>query len=108
MLSYLACWFFCYRYVFIVFVNLLKFQQFFLGKYHLEDPSGTVELDLSSATYHTGLFTENCVVFIEGTLNLHSFCILHRLVLFSNTYRRVGSRYASNRVSICMTAIHRY
>jgi DNA polymerase epsilon subunit 2 len=49
---------------FCKFIYLKLFQ----GKYHLEDPSGTVELDLSAATFHTGLFTENCVVLIEGML----------------------------------------
>lgn len=37
------------------------------GKYYLEDPSGAVELDLSKAVYHDGLFTENCFVLAEGT-----------------------------------------
>jgi DNA polymerase epsilon subunit 2 len=37
------------------------------GKFHLEDPTGTIELDLSTTKFHTGLFTENCVVLVEGT-----------------------------------------
>ncbi|XP_033106348.1 DNA polymerase epsilon subunit 2-like [Anneissia japonica] len=36
------------------------------GKYHLEDPTGAVELDLSKAQFHNGLFTENCFVLAEG------------------------------------------
>lgn len=36
------------------------------GKFSLEDPTGTVTLDLSLAKFHTGLFTENCFVLVEG------------------------------------------
>jgi len=36
------------------------------GKYHLEDPTGTVELDMSECEFHVGLFTENCLVLAEG------------------------------------------
>lgn len=37
------------------------------GKYYLEDPTGVVELDLRQASFHTGLYTENCFVLAEGT-----------------------------------------
>ena len=36
------------------------------GKFHLEDPTGCVELDLSSAIFHMGLFVENSIVLAEG------------------------------------------
>lgn len=36
------------------------------GKYHLEDVTGSVELDLSEAKFTTGLYTENCFVLAEG------------------------------------------
>ena len=36
------------------------------GKYHLEDPTGCVELNLSNATFHMGLFVENSIVLAEG------------------------------------------
>eukprot|EP00057_Strongylocentrotus_purpuratus_P034860 XP_796825.2 PREDICTED: DNA polymerase epsilon subunit 2 [Strongylocentrotus purpuratus] len=36
------------------------------GKFHLEDPTGAVQLDLAKAQFHTGLFTENCFVLAEG------------------------------------------
>ncbi|CAL8111184.1 unnamed protein product [Orchesella dallaii] len=36
------------------------------GKYFLEDTTGSVELDLSEAKFHTGLYTENCFVLAEG------------------------------------------
>lgn len=36
------------------------------NKYFLEDPTGIVQLDLSQASYHAGLFTENCIVLAEG------------------------------------------
>uniref|UniRef100_H2MC41 DNA polymerase epsilon subunit n=1 Tax=Oryzias latipes TaxID=8090 RepID=H2MC41_ORYLA len=34
------------------------------GKFYLEDPSGTVQLDLSK--FHNGLYTESCFVLAEG------------------------------------------
>lgn len=37
------------------------------GKTHLEDPSGSVELDLTDCVFHTGLFVENSLVLAEGT-----------------------------------------
>ena len=36
------------------------------GKVHLEDPSGTVELDLTETVFHTGLFVESSLVLAEG------------------------------------------
>ena len=36
------------------------------GKYHLEDPTGCVELNLSKAVFHMGLFVENSIVLAEG------------------------------------------
>ncbi|KAG8561457.1 hypothetical protein GDO81_015356 [Engystomops pustulosus] len=36
------------------------------GKYYLEDPTGTVQLDLSKAQFHSGLYTESCFVLAEG------------------------------------------
>ena len=36
------------------------------GKWHLEDDTGSVQLDLSRANFHTGLFTECCFVLAEG------------------------------------------
>ena len=36
------------------------------GKFHLEDPTGYVELDLSNAVFHMGLFVENSIVLAEG------------------------------------------
>lgn len=35
-------------------------------KFHLEDCTGAIELDVSQATTHTGLFTEGCQVLCEG------------------------------------------
>lgn len=37
------------------------------GKWFLEDTTGAVQLDLSQANFHTGLFTENCFVLAEGS-----------------------------------------
>ncbi|CAG9792522.1 unnamed protein product [Diatraea saccharalis] len=36
------------------------------GKFYLEDPTGSVQLDLSQTKYHSGLFTENSFVLAEG------------------------------------------
>ncbi|XP_062378257.1 DNA polymerase epsilon subunit 2 [Sardina pilchardus] len=36
------------------------------GKYYLEDPSGTIQLDISKAQFHSGLYTESCFVLAEG------------------------------------------
>lgn len=36
------------------------------GKFHLEDPTGSVELDLSSCSFHMGLFVESSLVLAEG------------------------------------------
>ena len=36
------------------------------GKYSLEDPTGAVALDLAETKFHTGLYTENCFVLVEG------------------------------------------
>nr|XP_020860447.1 DNA polymerase epsilon subunit 2 isoform X2 [Phascolarctos cinereus] len=36
------------------------------GKYFLEDPTGTVQLNLSKAQFHSGLYTESCFVLAEG------------------------------------------
>ena len=36
------------------------------GKYSIEDPTGVINLDMTEAKFHTGLFTENCFVLVEG------------------------------------------
>lgn len=36
------------------------------GKYYLEDPTGSVLLDLTETRYHSGLFTESSFVLAEG------------------------------------------
>uniref|UniRef100_A0A8C0ZJQ1 DNA polymerase epsilon subunit n=1 Tax=Cyanistes caeruleus TaxID=156563 RepID=A0A8C0ZJQ1_CYACU len=36
------------------------------GKFFLEDPTGVVQLDLSKAQFHSGLYTESCFVLAEG------------------------------------------
>ncbi|XP_037034070.1 DNA polymerase epsilon subunit 2 [Bradysia coprophila] len=38
-------------------------------KLFIEDPTGIVELDLSNAQYHSGLFCEGSFVLVEGTYN---------------------------------------
>jgi len=46
------------------------------GAYHLEDPSGVVQLDLSETKFHTGLYTENCFVLAEGWYDDNIFHVL--------------------------------
>jgi DNA polymerase epsilon subunit 2 len=82
----------CFNYS-CLFIYLKLFQ----GKYHLEDPSGTVELDLSAATFHTGLFTENCVVLIEGMMWSH-FCINTHTRTNTPTY--TGTYTSLKRISV--------
>ncbi|KAG1952316.1 DNA polymerase epsilon subunit [Pimephales promelas] len=36
------------------------------GKFYLEDVSGTVQLNISKAQFHSGLYTESCFVLAEG------------------------------------------
>lgn len=36
------------------------------GIYSLEDPTGSLDLDLTEAKFHKGLYTENCFVLVEG------------------------------------------
>ncbi|XP_046874351.1 DNA polymerase epsilon subunit 2 isoform X1 [Hypomesus transpacificus] len=36
------------------------------GKFYLEDPSGTIQLNMSKAQFHSGLYTESCFVLAEG------------------------------------------
>ncbi|XP_016398761.1 DNA polymerase epsilon subunit 2-like [Sinocyclocheilus rhinocerous] len=36
------------------------------GKFYLEDPSGAVQLNMSKAQFHSGLYTESCFVLAEG------------------------------------------
>ena len=35
-------------------------------KYHLEDPSGRIELDISEAQFSKGLFTEGSIILAQG------------------------------------------
>lgn len=36
------------------------------GKFYLEDPTGAIQLDLSKASYHVGLHTDNSIILAEG------------------------------------------
>jgi len=37
-----------------------------VGLFELEDPSGSIKVDLANCLFREGLFTENCVVLAEG------------------------------------------
>ena len=39
------------------------------GTFFLEDMSGRVELDITEAESNIGLFTENCIIIVEGEMN---------------------------------------
>jgi DNA polymerase epsilon subunit 2 len=54
------------------------------GTWYLEDPSGAVQLDLSVAKFHTGLYAENCFVLAEGWYDDQ---VLHVLALGRRTTR---------------------
>ena len=36
------------------------------GKFYLEDPTGTVQLDMTETKFHTGFYAESCFVLAEG------------------------------------------
>lgn len=38
------------------------------GAYHIEDLTCQVPIDLSSAGYTAGMFTENCIIVAEGEM----------------------------------------
>ncbi|EKX36479.1 DNA polymerase epsilon subunit B, partial [Guillardia theta CCMP2712] len=45
------------------------------GKFHLEDLTGEIEIDLSNADTSVGLFTENCVVVAQGMMKGDIFVV---------------------------------
>lgn len=45
------------------------------GQYYLEDPTGTVAVDLSQANYHDGLFTDGSFVLAEGSYKDEAFIV---------------------------------
>lgn len=48
----------------VVVLGLLT--QLVEGQHHLEDDTGAVTLNLTNSKFHTGLFTQNCFVLVEG------------------------------------------
>jgi DNA polymerase epsilon subunit 2 len=36
------------------------------GKFFLEDPTGSVQLDMTETKFHTGFYAESCFVLAEG------------------------------------------
>jgi DNA polymerase epsilon subunit 2 len=51
----------------VIMLGLLsKFKE---GKWYLEDPSGSVPLDLSETKFHAGLYTEGSFMLAEGSYN---------------------------------------
>lgn len=39
------------------------------GKFYIEDPTGSIELDLNGTRFHSGFFCEGCFVLVEGSYN---------------------------------------
>lgn len=39
------------------------------NKYHIEDPTGAVPIDLTGVQFHSGFFCEGCFVLVEGNFN---------------------------------------
>ncbi|XP_055697195.1 DNA polymerase epsilon subunit 2 [Phlebotomus papatasi] len=42
------------------------FTKFSDGKFHVEDPTGTIALDMTDAKMHSGLFCDGCFVLVQG------------------------------------------
>nr|XP_023026424.1 DNA polymerase epsilon subunit 2 [Leptinotarsa decemlineata] len=62
------------------------------GKWHLEDPTGMVELNLTHAKFHAGFFMENCVVLVNGYYE-------DRILHVSTVVLPPGEEYANSRIS---------
>jgi len=64
------------------------------GKFALEDPLGSVELDSSHAMLVTGLFTEFCIVVAEGRMEDRIFVVdtLVRNFMYIFTYALLHSK----------------
>ncbi|KAG5866920.1 hypothetical protein JTB14_013530 [Gonioctena quinquepunctata] len=62
------------------------------GKWHLEDPTGMVELNLTHAKYHGGFFMENCFVLVNGYYE-------DRTLHVSTVVLPPGEEYNNSRVS---------
>ncbi|XP_041972014.1 DNA polymerase epsilon subunit 2 [Aricia agestis] len=65
------------------------------GKFYLEDPTGSVVLDMTQTRYHSGLFTESSFVLAEG---FYEDKVLHvmGLVLPPSEVRLMSSPYFGN------------
>ncbi|XP_022115416.2 DNA polymerase epsilon subunit 2 [Pieris rapae] len=65
------------------------------GKYYLEDPTGSVLLDMSQTRYHSGLFTENSYVLVEGYFEDKTLHVMG-LVLPPSETRAISLPYFGN------------
>lgn len=77
----------------VVVLGLLT--QLIEGKYFLEDPTGSLPLDLTEARYHSGLFTECSYVLVEGYYEDKMFHVLG-LVLPPSEDRNASMPYFGN------------
>lgn len=59
--------------------------------YCIEDPTGSLELDLSRAKFKSGLFPEHCFVLVEGIYEDKIFYVLG--VGFPPAEKAIDSRY---------------
>ncbi|CAG9813336.1 unnamed protein product [Phaedon cochleariae] len=62
------------------------------GKWHLEDPTGMVELDLVHAKYHSGFFVENSFILVNGYYE-------DRILHVSTVVLPPGEEYKNSRFS---------
>ncbi|XP_061705388.1 DNA polymerase epsilon subunit 2 [Cydia pomonella] len=65
------------------------------GKFYLEDPTGSVELDMKETRYHSGLFTESSFVLAEGFFEDKVFHVMG-LVLPPSESRATSLNYFGN------------
>jgi DNA polymerase epsilon subunit 2 len=65
------------------------------GKFYLEDPTGSVLLDMTQTRYHSGLFTENSFVLAEGYYDDKVLNVMG-LVLPPSESRATSSPYFGN------------
>ncbi|VVC86913.1 unnamed protein product [Leptidea sinapis] len=65
------------------------------GKYYIEDPTGSVVLDMTQTRYHSGLFTENSFVLAEGYYDDKTFHVMG-LVLPPSESRAMSLPYFGN------------
>ena len=81
------------------------------NKYSLEDPTGLVDLDLTEAKFHRGLYTENCFVLVEGwyeDLVFHVVAMGHPPVEKSEVSLSIFSAFVNKAVINCLWSLSKH